>query len=422
MAASSKKQIISWSLYDWANSAFGTIILTFVYSVYFTKSVAPDETLGSTWWSYAIAASGLIVALLAPVLGAIADYGGHAKRWLAGLILLCLTMTGLLFFGTPDASSYMILGILVCVCLANIGLELGFVFYNAFLPQVAPANIMGRVSGWAWALGYAGGLLSLVLCLVLLTGLGETLQPLFGLPTENALHIRSSTVLVVIWFALFSLPLFMFVRDTPPLVPHAKQAVVKGLQQLKRTCLSVRSEKNMVLFLIASALYRDGLATLFALGGIYAASTYDMDFADILVFAVGLNVTAGLGAFAFAFLDDTIGARKTILLSLAGLIICGIVILFAPDKGLFIALSLVLGIFTGPVQAASRSYAGRIAPEGIVTQIYGLYAFAGKSIAFLGPLLYGLSTDIFDTQKAGLVSILCFWSLGFALLTRTKNI
>ncbi len=421
MNNSSKKSIFSWALYDWANSAFSTIILTFVFSVYFTRSVVGDEVLAGAYWGYAIAAGGLIIAFLAPILGAIADFSGRTRLWIGSLTFYAALATVGLYFISPEASSLQIFMALFLVVFALITIELAIVFCNAQLPLIASKEKIGRISGWGWALGYIGGLTSLIIALICLTGLGESLPPLINLPTENMENVRASAILVAIWMIVFTIPLLIFTPDLPRREISRLKAIKKGLAQLWQSILSIKSYSNLVRFLIASALYRDGLATLFALGGVYAAATYGMEFTDILLFAVGLNVTAGIGAFAFSFMDDKAGSKKTIMLSLIFLILTGIAILFAPDKTTFILIALVLGLFVGPVQAASRTMAGRLAPENMTAQIYGLYAFTGKSIAFLGPLSYGLFTQIWDTQKAGLISIILFWVAGLILLNFVKE-
>ncbi|HAA93481.1 MAG TPA: hypothetical protein DCE33_13620 [Rhodospirillaceae bacterium] len=203
-------------------------------------------------------------------------------------------------------------------------------------------------------------------------------------------------------------------------IPTGK-AIRAGLRQLLDTVREIKSYRSIVLFLIASALYRDGLATLFALGGLYAAGVYGMGFEDIMLFAIGLNISAGLGAFAFAWVDDRVGSKQTVLAALAGLLVFGIAILFTDDRGWFVGLAIGLGVFVGPAQAASRSLMARISPRGMETEMFGLYALTGKSVAFLGPIFYAAATDAFDSQRAGLVTILVVWALGALLLLGVRT-
>ena len=419
--SSKRLSLASWCLYDWANSAFSTVIITFIYSVYFARSIIGDETQGSAYWGYAIALSGFFVAILSPILGAIADHYGARKRWLCIFAFISMTATACLWWGIPTPSLYNTIFVLILVTLANIGFELSLVFYNAMLPHIAPKAMIGRISGWAWALGYIGGLSCLLIALFGLIGLGDGLEPIFDLPQENSEHIRASAPLTAIWFLLFSIPLFIFTHDVEKTGLSLKSSVQNGLSQLWDTIRKLKKHKNLLRFLIASAIYRDGLSTLFAVGGLYAAGTFGMSFQEIMIFAIGLNITAGLGAFAFSFIDDKIGSKQTIIIALIGLISLGGATLLIDDKDIFLIIALGLGLFIGPAQAASRTLAARLSTNAMTTQTFGLYAFAGKSIAFLGPLFFALATDYFDSQRAGIATILFFWLAGLALLLKVRE-
>jgi len=412
-----KKSVFSWCLYDWANTAFSTVIVTFIFSVYFAKQIVGDEVEGGAQWSFMIAVSGIIIAFMSPFLGAVADNSGARKTWLFWLSLMCIVPTICLWFAVPGSS---IIFVLALVAIANIGLELSQVFANAMLPHVAPANKVGRVSGWSWALGYAGGLCALALTLFGFIGLGD-LKPFIHLPQENFEHIRIVGPIVGGWFFVFMLPLLIFTKDVKMKVLGFWEALSVGLKQLSESARAASRHKNFLWFLVSSAIYRDGLVTLFAIGGVYAAGQFGMGFTDLMIFAIGLNVTAGLGAFGFAYLDDYLGSKPTIIMALIGLIVIGGVILITDDKDLFIYLSLGLGIFMGPVQAASRTMVTKLCPKEMITQGYGLYAFTGKSISFLGPLMFGVMTSIFQNQQAGMASIVAFWIVGLLLLLKVKE-
>ena len=415
-----RKSIFSWCLYDWANSAFSTVIITFVFGVYFARQIVGDETEGSAQWSFAISLSGLFIAILSPLLGAIADHSGYRKRWIFWLSMLCIVPTACLWFATPDSSTGHIIFVLVLVGLANIGLELSQVFYNAMLPHVAPKEKVGRISGWAWGLGYLGGLSALAVTLFGLIGIGD-MKPLVRVPSENFENIRMTGPFIALWFFIFMLPFFIFTKDFEIRAPRFLNSLSEGVKQLVVSVKNIRHHKNFLTFLIASAIYRDGLITLFAIGGVYAAGQFDMNFTEILIFAIGLNVTAGLGAFTFSYADDAFGSKSTIIVSLLGLIVVGGIILFVSSKMVFIALACVLGIFMGPVQAASRTMVSKLCPSAMITQGYGLYAFAGKSVSFLGPLLFGLAVTFFKTQQAGMATIILFWVVGLLLLLKVKE-
>lgn len=412
----SKRSILAWCFYDWANTAFSTVIITFIFSVFFTRGIIGDETLGSTLWSYAISFSGLFIAVLGPLMGAVADHSGDRKRWIFWLSVLCIIPTAMLWWAEPGNATGNIVFVLACVIIGNIGFELAQVFYNAMLPHIAPPHMIGRISGWAWGLGYMGGLLALAITLFGLVGVGD-MEPLLPISGADSANIRASGPLAALWFAVFMIPLFLYTKDIERSPLTFTQSLRAGRKQLMRSIYQIRQHKNVALFLVASAIYRDGLVTLFAVGGVYAAGQFGMDFQEILIFAIGLNITAGLGAFGFAWMDDAIGSRTTAIISICGLILSGLAILMVADKETFTILACVLGIFIGPAQAASRTLAGRLAPPGMVTQTFGLYAFTGKSVTFLGPLAYGWATSVFDSQQAGMMSIILFWLVGVVMLT-----
>lgn len=409
-----RKRVMAWCLYDWANSAFPTIVGTFVFSVYFARAVYGDETGGAAVWGYALSVAGLIVALASPVLGAIADHAGALKRWLGALTGVTALSACLLWFALPDPAYIAYTLIVVVVGMA--AFDLLQVFYNALLTPNAPRGMLGRVSGWGWGIGYLGGLSALAATLVLFVGLGDALRPLVPLNEETAANIRAVGPLVAVWFVVFALPLFLIARDRPATGVPLGLAVKRGIGQLKATWRIARGEPGLLRFLIASALYRDGLATLFAVGGLYAAGVYGMSTPQILVFAIGLNVTAGLGAIAFAWVDDGVGSRRTVLMGLAGLIGIGGPILLVDDTTVFIALTLALGLFVGPAQAASRSLMAKLAPDAVETEMFGLYALTGKAAAVTGPALFALATDVFDTQRAGMAMILALFVVGGLIL------
>ncbi len=415
-----KKSIFSWCLYDWANSAFSTVIITFVFSVFFTRGMVGDETAGAAWWGYAIGISGICIAILGPILGAVADHSGARKRWIFWLSMLCVVATFLLWFAQPVASTGNIIFVLGCIIVANIGFELSMVFYNAMLPHIAPKHLIGRISGWGWGVGYLGGLAALAIALFGLVGVGE-MEPWFGISGMDSANVRATGPLTAIWFLIFMIPLLVYTHDVERVPMGPRAAMRLGLAQLARSLREVKTHKNLVQFLVSSAIYRDGLNTLFAIGGVYAAGVYGMDLVEILYFAIALNVSAGAGAFIFAHMDDKIGSKPTIIVSLAGLIVAGAAVLFTTDKHMFMMLSMLLGLFMGPVQAASRTFAGRLAPSGMVTQTYGLYAFTGKAVAFIGPIAFGAATHYYGSQQAGMFTIILFWIIGLGLLTMVEE-
>ena len=409
-----------WCLFDWANTAFSTVIVTFVYSVYFQNSIVGDKALGSALWAYALAASGFIAAVLGPVVGATVDHYGRRRLFLRLFTFISVAAIALMAMGAPHGDNATIFGVLALLVIAGAANELGIVINNAILPHITGWDRLGRMSGWAWGMGYLGGLTCLVIALFGFIGIGQ-MQPWFPLPTAQGENIRAVALLAAVWYLVFSLPLLLWRGDMAGTGLKLRTAVATGLAELGSTLRDARRHPNLVLFLLASAIYRDGMNTLFAVGGLYASGTFGMDFQEILIFAIGLNVTAGLGAALFAFADDRLGSKPTVLVSLVGLCVFGAGVLVVQDKTAFLVLALCMGVFVGPVQAASRTMAARLSPPDRIAQTYGLYALTGKSIAFLGPLAFATLARAFDSQRIGMSSILIFWIVGFFLLLLVKE-
>lgn len=402
--------IAAWCFYDWANSAFSAVISTFVFATYFTQDVVQDATHGTALWSLSVTISALVVAALSPPLGAIADASGRRKPWLFAFTSVSVAACFLLWFVRPDAA-YIVLA-LVLYGIGNAGFEFGTVFYNAMLADIAPPSKIGRISGWGWGLGYAGGLVCLVVILLFFV---QAATPLFGLDKAQAEHVRAAGPISALWFALFAIPIFLWTPDAPK-KRTGFAAVKRGLADFTQSLRHLRRHGNVLRYLVAHMVYTDGLNTLFAFGGIYAAGTFHMDIAEVTLFGIALNITAGLGAASFAWIDDWIGAKKTVSIALAALIALSTAILLTHDKNLFWALALALGCFFGPAQAASRSLMARLAPPEVRTEMFGLFAFSGKATAFVGPFLLGTVTLAAGSQRAGLATVLLFFIAGLILL------
>ena len=415
--ARSRSAILGWCLFECGLSAFSSVISTFIFSVYFNKGIVGDPIEGTGLWGTTMVCAGIAIALLSPILGAVADHGGRRKIWLAACVAAAVVPTALLWFMAPDRS--LIVPAMILVGLATIAFELSSVFYNALLIQVAPPGMLGRVSGWAWGLGYFGGLVCLVIALFGLIGFGGA-APLLPLPDVAQAGPRATGPLVALWWIVFAIPLMLLVHERRGGAP-IRVAVRRGLADLWRTLKSLPGQGNLVRFLVGSAVYREGFNVLFAFGGIYAAGTLGLDFGQIVLFAIGLNVTSGIGAFLFAWIDDAIGSKPTILISLVALIAIGVPIILTSDPVWFIGLALVLGLFVGPAQAASRTLMGRMAPPGGEAEAFGLYGLTGKATGIIGPLLFALATTAFATQRAGMAVIIVLFALGGLVLVTVRE-
>ncbi len=422
VAAPDRRAIASWCLYDWANSAYNTIITTFIFSVYFARGVVGDPVAGTARWGTAMTVAGIAIAVLSPVLGAIADRSGRRRPWMALFTTLTVLFSAALWWVRPDPSDA--LYALVCVVVATVAFELANVFYNAALPGLVPPRLLGRVSGWGWGIGYFGGLVCLVIALF---GFVKAEVPLFGLlgaqwsDWGDQANIRATALLAAFWYGLFAIPYFLWVPDEPAAGRGLGQAVREGLAMLGRTVREARRYRQTFRFLVASAFYRDGINTITAFGGIFAAGTFGMSFEEIVIFAIALNVVAGAGAVGFAWADDRAGAKPVILVALAGMTAFGVPLLLASDKLWFWILALGLGAFFGPAQAAGRSMMARLAPPGMTTEMFGLYGLTGRFVGFFGPLLFGLATEAFASQRAGMATVLAFFVIGFGLMLAVRE-
>ncbi len=411
----SRAALAAWCLFDWANSAYPTAIITFIFGAYVTTAVAPTKEIGTAAWGYTISISALMVAALSPVLGAIADQTGPRKPWIFGLSLLTILASAGLWFVIPDPS--ILLVALILVGIGNFGMEFGQVFYNAMLADLVPERMVGRLSGWAWGTGYVGAIVSLALCLFAFV---QADPPPFGLDPGAAEHVRIIGPAIALWFLVFAIPMFVLTPDVPSSGMPLLAAGRAGLVRLWSTARQLRRYSNILIFLIARMLYTDGLTTLFTFGAIYAAGTFGMDLAEVTMFGIALNVSAGIGAFALAYYDDKIGPKPVIYLSLVSLIGFGLAALLVTSKEAFWIVGIGLGAFVGPAQSASRSLMARLSPADMRAEFFGLYALSGKATAFVGPAVLAWATLAFDSQRAGMATILVFFAVGLGLLVFVK--
>ena len=411
-----RRGMIGWAMFDWANSAFTTLIITFVFAAYFSQGIVGDNIRGQALWGYVAGFSSLLVAILSPILGAIADSGGPRKRWIFVFTVMCVVATALLWFAKPTSDAIPLAMILVVI--ASVGFEFGIVFNNAMLGDLAPPDRIGRWSGWAWGSGYFGGLVALV---VMLVGFVQTETPWFGIGKEEAANIRVVGPLVAIWFAIFVIPFFVFTPDRPASAEPTGALIRKGFRDLGHTLGNLRQHGNVVRFMMARMLYNDGVVTIFAIGGVYAAGRFGMATSELIQFGILLNVTAGLGAFGFAWIDDWQGSKKAIAFAIIGLIVAVTGAVSAPTVNWFWGFGAVLGIFVGPVQAASRSFMTHLAPPELRTEFFGLYALSGKATAFFGPVAVALVTTASGSQSIGVATLIIFFVAGLALLWTVKE-
>ena len=439
--------VVSWIFFDWAAQPYFTLITTFVFAPYFATHVAANPASGQALWGFATAAAGLVIALMSPVLGAIADASGRRKPWVASFGALLVIGSCLMWFGKPGDPS-VIPALLIAYGIATIGVEFATVFNNAMMPSLVPPNQIGRLSGTGWATGYLGGIVSLILVLGFLAANPETgrtlfgFMPLFGLDPVTHQGDRITGPLTGIWFIIFVLPMFLLTPDYPAKRP-VRDALREGLIELRQTLSDLPQRKSMAAFLLANMIYTDGLVSLFAFGGIYAAGTFGWHTIQIGTFGILLAVAGTFGAWLGGKLDDSLGPKRVIAGSLVILLSAIVAILLvdkdsiffvkvappAPGGALFsgaaerayLVLGCLIGMAGGPLQAASRTMLVRMAPKDRIAQYFGLFALTGKVTSFVGPLLIGMITAVTASQKAGMAVLVVFFVAGLALLARVRN-
>ena len=439
--------VISWIFFDWAAQPYFTLITTFVFAPYFAGFVAPNAASGQALWGFATAAAGLMIALMSPVLGAIADASGRRKPWIAGFGALLVVGSGLMWFGTPGDPS-VIPALLLSYAIASVGVEFATVFNNAMMPTLVPPEKIGRLSGTGWATGYVGGILSLVLVLGFLAANPETgrtlfgFMPLFGLDPVTHAGDRITGPLTGIWFILFVLPMFLLTPDYPAKLP-VREAMREGLSELKQTLGELPKQKSLAIFLLANMIYTDGLVSLFAFGGIYAAGTFGWHTIQIGTFGIVAAIAGVFGAWFGGQLDDRLGPKRVISGSMLVLLLAlAAILLVDKDSILFVkvatpvpggplfagaaeraylVLGCLIGAAGGPLQAASRTMLIRLAPKDRIAQCFGLFALTGKVTSFIGPLLIGVVTAVTASQKAGMALLVVFFVVGLVLLVRVRE-
>ncbi len=410
-----RRILFGWVVFDFANSAYTTLVVTFVYSTYFVSAIAPDPVTGTAFWSRGVTLTALCVAFFSPMLGALADQGGLRKPFLFLSTAVTVAGTAVLYWIGPGQMIWA----LVWFVVSNIAFEFSNVFYNAYLPDIATSENIGRISGVGWGVGIHRGAGSHGFVLAAFI---HPAVPWFGVSTANGAHVRAACLVVAIWFALFSIPFFLWVPPTASRSQTDRLAIVKNaVTDLKHTFRDLRSYRQIVRLLVARMIYNDGLVTIFAFGGIYAAGTFGFSFQEIMIFGIVLNVAAGIGALLMGVFDDRLGGKRTIQISNGVLALAVLMAVLAPNQAMFWVAGILVGFFAGPNQSASRSLLGRFVPKDKENQFYGFFAFSGKMTAFMGPMLLGVLTQVFDSQRAGVAVVILFFVAGGLVLSRVDE-
>ena len=408
------KKIFNFALYDFANSAFTTIIITFIFATYFATQIAPNPVLGQSYWGWTIGITGFLVALIGPIIGSFADKKNRIVFFIRCFSLLCILFTSLLWFSKPSQSY--LLYTLVIVGIANLFYELSLIFYNSLLKDISTDKNLGKSSGFGFALGYIGGIAILLITIKLFID-NDSLP--FGLAKEESQNIRAVALLVSIWFLVFATPfLFFVIKETKKKITKNISSNFKDLKKL------VWKGKFSVLgkFLIARMLYADGLNAIIVMGGIFAVGVFNLEIKELLKLSILMNITAFIGALIGGIINDRYGSKIVIIFSLVGLIFSSIAILFVYSKSTFFFLAAINGLFIGPVQSASRVVITSLLNKGNQGKGFGLFATSGKLTSFLGPLLVSTVTFMTDSQRIGFSAAIILLLIGLIILLNIKKI
>lgn len=411
----SKGAVFAWSLWDWGSASFNAVVTTFVFAVYLTSSSFGPEAVTSSRLGTALLIAGVIVALLAPVIGQLTDAAGRRKTWLAINTAIVVGATALLVLVAPS-EQYLLLG-LVLLAVGNVAFEFASVSYNSMLRQVSTDQNVGKVSGFGWGMGYLGGI---VLLGIILVGFIFPDVGWFGVTAEDGWNVRLAMVIAAAWFAIFAIPVFFAVPEIPPSAGERRRAgVIGAYRELFRSVGRLwREARQTLYFLVASAVFRDGLAGVFTFGGVIAALSFGFDSSTVIIFAIAANVVAGIATILVGLFEDRLGAKPVMLASILLMIICALLVFLLNPLGgwVFWVFGLLLCIFVGPVQSASRSYLARLIPPGREGEIFGLYATTGRAISFLSPAAFTVAVTLGGAAIFGIVGIALVLLLGLLLL------
>ncbi len=396
-----KKHIISWTLFDFANSSYSAVIAAVIFPVYYTNFIVGNEGgLGDLWWGRAISLSMAIVAFSSPFLGGIADYGGLRKRFLFIYTAICISSVAC--FSLLDKGMALIGFTLIVI--ANVGMEGGLVFYNSFLPQIAPKEFLGRVSAWGFMVGYAGSIAALLIAL-------------YFIKTGNFTIVW---ITVAAFFGIFSMPAFLFLPG------NSKQdslfdSGIKGFKYTYKTFIEVFQNKNSLKFLTSYFIYEDGVNTVIVFSSIFASVTLGFNTQELVFLYLIVQATALAGSFIMARPIDFWGPKKVVMLSLLMWTVVAIVAYFIKTKTMFWFLASFAGLGLGTVQAASRAFFAQFIPEGKEAEYFGVYSLAGKSSAIIGPIVFGYISSTFGSQRPAILSVAMFFLSGIIILYNVKG-
>ncbi len=397
-----RRQLVSWCLFDFANSSYSAVIAAVIFPVFYVSSIAGNATgRGDLWWGRAISLSMAFVALTSPFLGGVADYSGRRKRLLFFYTAACVISVSLF----PFLRKGMVLEGFFLILLANIGMEGGLVFYNSFLPGITQREFQGRVSAWGYGVGYAGSILSL----------------LFALALIKSGRFAETWIMVSFFFAVFSLPAFLFLPGDEKTNVTVFMAATKGWNYYLAVMREIFGDREMRKFMISFLVYEDGVNTVIVFSSIFAATTLGFGTQELIALYLIVQITALAGAFAMAKPMDVWGPKKIVVLSLILWAAVSASAYVISDKMHFFLMASVAGLGLGTVQAASRAFFIQFIPQGKESEYFGIYALVGKSSAVIGPLVFGYISSTFGSQRPAILAVSLFFIAGLVMVIRVRG-
>ncbi|MGV6810757.1 MAG: MFS transporter [Brevirhabdus sp.] len=433
-----KKRIWGWMMFDWASQPYNTLLLTFIFGPYFASAVVGDPVQAQSLWGFGIGAAGICIAILAPLLGAIADGTGRRMPWIKLFSVAYVIGAFGLWWAVPDTQNVTL--VLIVFGIGLIGMEFATIFTNAMLPELGPREDIGRISGSGWAMGYVGGMIALVFMLLFMAESeeGKTLlgsAPLFGLDPVMREGTRSVGPITALWFIVFMIPFFMWVKEPLPRQKVPPKLIRRALKDLKNTLKGLPRHRSLSAYLLSSMFYRDALNGMYTFGGIYAAGVLGWTVVDVGIFGILAIVTGAIFAWLGGHADKRFGPKPVILIGIVVLLIVSVSVTLVsrgsvfgvaqpegsslPDIAFYI-LGALIGAAGGALQSASRTMLVHQANPDRMTEAFGLYALAGKATAFLAPTLIGLVTAMSESQRIGVVPVACLFLVGLILLIWVK--
>ncbi len=402
-----KKEIFGFMMFDFANSSYTTVIITAIFNAYFVRVVVNQQNKGELLWSVALSISYAIIIFLGPILGAIADYSALKKRFLFGSYILCVVFTALLYFIKPGD----IILAMLFVILSNVGFSASENFVSSFLPDIATEEDMGKISGYAWSFGYIGGLTSLAISLGILYFISSG-------PDNNYFGIRLTNLVTAAFFGIAAIPTFLWLHEKREKRENLnKYSIIKiPFMRLGSTFKHISHFKELMKFLLSFLFFNSGISVVISFAAVYAQKDLGFTPSMTVLLIIVVNITASIGAFLFGFLEDILGSKNTILITLIIWIVTVTVAYFVKSKDLFWVVANLAGIAMGASQSSARALVGLFSPESKSAEFFGFWGFAGKLSSIIGLLSFGAMSYAFSSNRIAILSTIFYFMVGIIIL------